>query len=206
MGLGISIGDLAYCLEDDPEGAEWIEEDFEALNECLKSNGLTEHTEPKVLPEIKMSCVTSFPYSFLHHLRRVYALNKLGKPVIPISGKLTKEDDAIIAEVTARMDSHLLCHSDNEGYYVPIEFDDILIDENIAGSVVCSSQKLLTEILSIASFIDIDTSYGEISADMENVLAKANESHPFYVERVVWFALYENAKNSVKHKTIISFG
>lgn len=206
MGLAISSGELAYTLKEDPEGAEWIEKDLVIINSKLKKNGIKEHTEPKDLPEVKMSCIEGFPYSFLHYLRRIYALDYLGKEVTPTNGDLTKQDDDIIDEASEMMDSHLLCHSDAEGYYVPIEFDDVIFSEEIPGGMLGSSYKLFSEIIKIANRIGIEVKDGEISSDTYNELSEANEEHPYYIERVVWFALYENCKNSIQNNTLISFG
>lgn len=43
MGLSIYVGALADLLEIDPEGAEWIELDLKAINECLAENGVDKH-------------------------------------------------------------------------------------------------------------------------------------------------------------------
>ena len=205
MGLAIGSGEYAYAINEDPEDAEWIEEDLSIINAALKDNGIEVHSEPKVLPEVSMSCIESFPYSFLHYLRRIYALNELGKEVTPTSGELTEIDDSIIEEATEMMSSHLLCHSDAEGYYVPIEFDDVIFNDELLGGILGSSQKLYKEIIKIAGLINIDVNDGAISEETNNLLAEADENHPYYIERVVWFTLYQHVKNSIENKTIISF-
>lgn len=52
---------------------------------------------------------------------------------------------------------HLLLHSDSEGYYVPIEFDGVLIAKNdeLAGGMVGSSQRLLAECLRLRDVLGI---------------------------------------------------
>lgn len=51
----------------------------------------------------------------------------------------------------------MLLHSDSEGYYVPIEFDGVLIAKNdeLAGGMVGSSQRLLAECLRLRDVLGI---------------------------------------------------
>ncbi len=206
MGLAITSGEYAYFLEEDPEGAEWLEEDLLKINLALKEKGFREHTEPKKIPETNMSCIEGFPYSFLHYLRRVYALNELGEKITPTNGEITEQDESIIEKVSGKLSSHLLCHSDAEGYYVPIEFNDVIFNSELPGEILGSRQKLFSEIIKIANLINIEVIDNSISEITESELAEANENNPYYIERVVWFALYENCKNSIEHNTLISFG
>ncbi|WP_461535245.1 hypothetical protein [Spongorhabdus nitratireducens] len=206
MGLAISSSEYAYYLKEDPEGAEWMEEDFNIINSALKKNGILEHSEATEVPDVAMSSIEGFPYSFLHYLRRVFALDKLGKPVTPTNGNLTTEDDNFIMEASEMLDSHLLCHSDTEGYYVPIDFDEVIFDEKLPGGMLGSSQRLFSEILKVAHLIGIEINGSEISESTHQELAKADESHPYYIERVVWFNLFENCQNSIENNTLISFG
>jgi len=169
-------------------------------------NGQAKHTEPSEIPEIELRSIGSFPYSYLHYLRRVFALDKIGKAITPLSGDLKPEDDELIREAYQSLDSHLLCHADDEGYYVPVEFNDVIFDEAVPGGMLGSSQKLLSEIISIAQHIDVDVNGQDISTTTKEALAKADESHQFSIERTVWFNLFENCKISLEHNTVISFG
>jgi hypothetical protein len=206
MGLAISSGVYAYYIKEYPEEAERMEDELKIINSALKKNGIAEHSEPKEIPKRSMSSILGFPYSFLHYLRRVYALYKLEKAVTPTNGKLSSEDKELIMEATEMMDSHLLCHSDAEGYYVPVEFDEVIFDEELPGGMLGSSQKLFSEILKIAPLIDVVIERKDISSATNEELANADERHPYYVERIVWFSLFENCKNSIENNTIISFG
>lgn len=205
MGLAISSGEYASALKEDPEGAGWMESDFNVINSALRKSGLPEHTEAEEIPEVVMSSIEGFPYSFLHYLRRVYALHRLGKPVTPANGDLTPEDDELIMQASELMDSHLLCHSDAEGYYVPVDFEEIVFDEELPGGLLGSSNKLFSEILKIAHLIGIPVEGEDISESTAQELAEFKESHPYYIERIVWFSLFENCKKSIEYKTLISF-
>jgi hypothetical protein len=54
----------------------------------------------------------------------------------------------VVEKETYMQESHLLCHSDCAGYYLPIDFDDIIVDNKgknrIAGDILCSSYRHLT--------------------------------------------------------------
>ncbi|MEE3719234.1 hypothetical protein V2H45_21030 [Tumidithrix elongata RA019] len=96
MGLEIRVFDLANRLYDDetePEEIEEIKERFDQLNEFLRSRGLPEHIEPEKLPDnlIYRGELTGFHYSSTHFLRRAYAYQQLGLPLIPFTNK---SDDA----------------------------------------------------------------------------------------------------------------
>ncbi len=205
MGLEIFTGEYASTLKEGIEEAEYIDSDLKVINSFLLANNIQQHVEPKVLPEVELSCASGFPYCFLHYLRRVYALNVLGKEVSPVSGELTEEDKDLISQVYEVFESHLLCHSDNEGYYVPIAFEDVIADEELPGIMLGSTQTLLKEIIEISSFIGVEVIDSEISDVTRAKLIAAEVEHPFYPERLVWFSLYEHCKNSLKNKTVISF-
>lgn len=206
MGLAIGVGDLAAALRDDPEDCDALEQDFDRLNAVLRQFGLPTHTEPRDLPELEYESVVSFPYSFLHFARRMYARLRLGKPAEPVvGGDLSAEDDTDIESVSSLQDSHLLYHSDCDGYYVPIDFERPLLDEEITGGAVGSTQGLLREINLIAPLIGIELAGGEPTAAALEALRAFDESHPFHIERVVWHTVFENCKFSLKHRSIIAF-
>src|SRR5262245_22519074 len=105
MGLAIEVGVLAEQVEHDPEGAEWVAEELEKINGALRAAGLPTHTEPRTLPALKSRCSTvCFPYSFLHHLRRVVArsLNDPGwRATPPVEGEDPAADPVVDRELHA---------------------------------------------------------------------------------------------------------
>ena len=75
MGLAVSVGMLADLLQHDPEGAEWTREAITDLNTVLARHRLPAHVEPeRFAVELVCHGIMSFPYSFLHYLRRVLTL------------------------------------------------------------------------------------------------------------------------------------
>lgn len=212
MGLAISVGLLADLLENDPEGAEWVRRDMKKLNRELKRHKLPAHTEPEVLPTFSdRRQICGFPYSYLHHLRRAIAYARQAPQ--EFAGidrtKESTEDDRYDRELSVMMDSHVICHSDCEGYYVPIDFEEVIYgktDDDIPGGMLGSSYRVMDELMQTAPLLDIRLTDGQLSDDEARSLACDQDGHPYEIERIVWFTLYEAARLSIEHKTAIAFG
>jgi len=206
MGLAIGVGVLAYLQKNDSEGAEWMQKSIEGLNRVLKKNGLKPHKEPTTVKPANRSSVTSYPYSFLHYLRRAYVCVIEKTPMR--TGERTPEDDDRIMEATVSlMDSHLLSHSDCEGYYVPQPFRDPICDNDVPGGFVGSTQSLLKELLLVAPAIGVKyTKTGKLARGEKAKLENINDGNdPLWREKIVWFSLYEAAHYSIENKTLIVF-
>lgn len=211
MGLAIEVGVLSYLVEHDAEGAEWVAEELGKINEALKTGGLPTHSEPKTLPPLKSRCSTdSYPYSFLHFLRRVVArrLNDPGWLATPVVDGEDPADDPIVGRELQTMRSHVICHSDAEGYYLPIDFDEVVFveDESVpGGGIVGSSQRVLEELITVAPALGIVLNGSQLSdAEAQRIDAETDEA-PLFVERLVWLSLFEAARLSVEHRTAIRF-
>jgi hypothetical protein len=211
MGLAVEVGMLADLLVHDEEGAEWLRRSFAAINAVLKENGLPEHREPETMPPLdNRAGLASFPYSYLHHLRRAYA-HWHANPGRPIKPCLPGEDpirDPLLLDLQARFMSHLLCHSDAEGFYIPIDFADVVVgsDERIAGGLVGSSYQLMRELVGGAPALGIDLQARELTdAEAERLNAQADGGEGLWMERAVWLTLYEAARLSITHRSAICF-
>lgn len=215
MGLAICVGYLADMKQHDEEGAEWAEQMFAAANKYLAAQGLPGWSEPETLPaELGMRPhVGSFPYSFLHYLRRAYAyaVEYPDSELAPTGGELSREDDSVIDDAMSMLSSHLLCHSDAEGLYVPVDFDEPLFadpeDEVPGGGMLGSSQGLLAELRLVAPAIGIALTDGELGDDEAARLFEAaqDDAHPWCREYCVFGALWEAARVSIEHHTAIVF-
>lgn len=211
MGLSISTGMLADLHIHDPEGAEWLAEDFEKLNVLLEQQGLPKHLEPITITKPpSRGQHSSFPYGYLHRLRRALAFaNQDPSAFGPIPDGMDAANDPILEnELYVMMNSHLICHSDCEGFYLPIDFAEPLIDDlelNFAGAIVGSSQRLQQELIKVAPLLEIQLDSGILSDAEAQKLARHNQQHPFEIERLVWFALYEATVTSLAQKTAIVF-
>ncbi|MEU8901345.1 hypothetical protein [Nocardia sp. NPDC048505] len=215
MGLAISVHSYASALTyaDDPEYLEYLREDIDTINRVLADNGLPPHTEAETEgPATMRKHAGSFPYSFVHYLRRAYAhaYTHPGQPLTPLAEGRQPTEDPLLEEVMYGFESHLICHSDAEGYYVPIDFDQVLVPEDpgikLAGGLLGSSVALLRELIYLAPHIGIELEDGNLTDAAAAALHRYDEDHPFQREREIWLALFESARVSVANRTLISFG
>jgi len=213
MGLAIGVGALAYLLENDQEGAKWLEEGFAAANLLLEGERLPMHSEPRTFktPALRTS-IGSFPCSFIHYLRRAYAHRSANPSWMahPVGHNVDPAADPLVDDELAMLCSHLICHSDAEGFYFPINFSDVLFaepeDSSLPGGMLGSSYRLLEELEVVAPALGIRLSDGRLS---DNEAARINElacsGEGIYRELCSWLALYEAARLSIELKTAIVF-
>ncbi|MBW4621011.1 MAG: hypothetical protein KME17_16845 [Cyanosarcina radialis HA8281-LM2] len=209
MGLSIKVFNLAEIIaEDEPEFLEDYREDFAVLQAALQRQGLTRYREPESLPNITLRHgVWGFPYRDLHYLRRFYAHLRSNLQVPPplMEGERAAEDPVI--EMVSSPAHHLLYHSDCDGFYVPIEFSEVIFDSDVIGELIGSSQKLMAELLFVAPFLNIDLSGGILTDDeAEKVNDEALSEEPYATEKMVWINLFECARISIDYGTAIVFG
>ncbi|MCA8972491.1 MAG: hypothetical protein KDC95_22070 [Planctomycetes bacterium] len=128
-----------------------------------------------------------------------------GLSPIPDDDSLTDKHAAVIEAASEKFDSHLLCHSDCEGMYVPIDFAEPIFDEDLPGVLLGSSHALLRELHSLASHIGIEFSEGRPTRACEAELQDPDYDGSFTTERVVWYAMWEAATMSIQYRTAITF-
>jgi hypothetical protein len=106
------------------------------------------------------------------------------------------------------MDSHLICHSDTEGFYVPIDFPEPLYDDTdeLVGGMLGSSQRALEEVLLAAPLLGIDLVDGKPSKVDIDSIQEEDDTQPLWIERKVWLAMYEKFRLSIEHGTAVVFG
>jgi hypothetical protein len=222
MGLLIIVGDLAEFLEgdenyglDEPdeEDIENYKEIYRSLDRFLLRCNLPGHKEPEIIakfPDREESDHCS--YSCLHYLRRAYVHMRKGLTVTPFEGEFASNDLLLAAEYDLpSLDSHLVYHSDCEGFYVPLDFPLPLVsseEDDVLGGIVGSSYHLLIELVELAPAIDIQLDNGDLSKETIKKLIRnrQRDNHPFEIERSVWFTLFESARKSIEYKTAIRFG
>lgn len=215
MGLAISVGTLADFLQNDPEGAEWFEGDFEIVNGVLASAGLPPHAEPRELPPLdSRASLDGFPYSFIHYLRRAYAHSVVspGWTATPMEEGADPSEDPAVQAALDIAESHLICHSDAEGFYVPVEFDEVLFSEAedeaeaLTGGMLGSSYRLRDELVQVAPVLGIALADGQLSdEEAARIDALGETDEGLYREYASWLLLYEMARLSIAHKTAIVF-
>ncbi|MGV9662911.1 hypothetical protein [Nocardia niigatensis] len=201
---------------DNREYLEYLDRQLHALNELLAIEGLPTLTRPSVCGTAQTrDRVTGIPYSFLDHLRSAYARAHV-YPDQPLKLVESEEDhraaDEAIEKLGYTLASHLICHSDCEGYYLPIEFDEPLYEEDldIDGGLVGSTPALLRELVYLAPYLGINLVDGVLSdAEITRIYAEQGDyvdnPHPFYRERETWIHLFEVARVSIANGTVMNF-
>jgi hypothetical protein len=189
MGLCVSVGILAGLIDVDPEGEEHVRRELEMVNETLRKHGLPDHEEPTSLPKLNdRSGSSGFSYSALHCLRRFFARRIAHPDQIP--PPLKEGEKPAYDPVTGRITSpryHLLWHSDCEGYYVPIDFPEVLEDTRIAGGYIGSSVRLLNELMIVAAPLGIVLQNGQLNdSDAAVIIKEGKKGGPYWIERLVW--------------------
>lgn len=205
MGLSISVGLLHDLARHDAEGLDYHRRGFARLSKALQAEGINWH-EPEIAdPPRAHTFSGGFSYGYLTHLRRVLALTNFGEPVTPalsVSKRQYDSDCEKIRDEVSTLASHLLCHADHAGYYVPVDFDDPLFfpdEAEVEGAgMVGSSQRLLAELSGIAPSIGIIVDDGVPSGMEEAELAEGPETdEPFATERLAWHQLHQACLASI---------
>jgi len=186
LGLALCVGVPSEIRESDPEYVAYFEEQVEVINGVLESFGLPPHQEPFDVEDERTFECEMIGFSGLHYLRRVAAHLALGKELPPPGDDGAGSDpvlndyyrifDASFArgQATGMPFQHLIVHGDAEGYYLPVEFEDVIIPDpslEIAGGMFGSSQALLGECRELARALEIPE---DLSVDDEALLDAAD--------------------------------
>lgn len=172
----------------------------------LATRGLIAHAEPHSLPSLRDRCrLHGMPYSWIHYLRRAYAYARQApNAFVPLPYDSDATSDEYLDREMSKFDSHLIHHSDCDGYYVPVDFLEPLHDERLVGEILGSSQGAIRELIFVAPLIEIRLRNGHLS----NATAKriANEdAGALYIERQVWLQLYEAFRLSIEYGAAVKF-
>jgi hypothetical protein len=215
MGLSIAVGVLASNRED-KEACAHLRRDFKEVNRLLKSSKLPLHKEPAKLPRLdyRKRSVIGQPYDNLHHLRRAVAYAMRGHTKLPDFGEDDPLADAMYDRVLGNSESHLICHSDCEGFYVPIDFVKPLYDNLkdsdphcIVGGILGSSQGAMRELVHVAPLLGIRLRNGKLSdREFARLDALSHGESSLATAVHVWLSFYDAARLSIEHQTAIVFG
>jgi hypothetical protein len=194
MGLAISVGIEREFLGYDEEAIAYYRSQFRALSaELAKHDILWSEPALDATPGVPPNrSPDGFGYSTIHYLRRASALQRRGDEVTPVPPG-EQPDSEPASEETYDLSSHLICHADDSGYYIPVNFADPLFLE--LGDV-CSSNRLLSELTACASAIGILLDKDGTLSDAEAARVAAYEG-PYSNEWMAWLALYEAARISI---------
>jgi hypothetical protein len=170
LGLAICVGVPSEIRESDPEYVEYFEQQLEAINGVLEPFGLPPHREPFDVEDERTFECDMIGYSGLHYLRRLAAHLALGRELPPPGDDGAASDPVLTdyykifdtsfarGEATGIAFQHLIVHGDAEGYYLPVEFDDVILPEaslEIAGGNLGSSHALLRECRELAQALEL---------------------------------------------------
>ncbi|MFE6870114.1 hypothetical protein ACFVFS_26605 [Kitasatospora sp. NPDC057692] len=187
MGLSIAVGMLHDQARNDPEGLVYHRRAFDRLGAALGAEGIDWQEPPLDGPAQDPAFSGGFPYRHLTRLRRVLALIGRGEPVTPAEedGPGWERDCELIQDEASMFASHLICHADNAGYYVPVDFADPLFlpaDADVAGAgMVGSTQRLLRELATVAPALGISPAEQG---------AAPTPAGPFEPEQYAWHQLH----------------
>ena len=186
MSLGLEVGILADQKQYDHEGFQAYRQQFDAINHCLASIDLPIHEEP-------VECAIS-SWEMLNGISSLYYARRLAA-YLELEGKLPTcgNDDAIrdpmLNQYYIRAGhpngfnpysppvynhlhgsfDHLILHADNEGFYLPLKFDQVIYtpeELGIWGGVLGSSYQLLRECQKIASVLEIPSNITDVSEEL----------------------------------------
>jgi hypothetical protein len=159
------------------------------------------------MPGVK---VGDIPYDWLRYLQRAiaYAM-QAPKEFRPVSkGESPAADKYLRRELTVRMQSHIACHSDHEGFFVPVNFRSALYDEKerLCGAQLGSSIRGLQEMVQVAPLLDIPLRRRKLAKKHALVIAaEREEGHQFEKERKVWLELFQAFQNSVALGSVVVY-
>jgi hypothetical protein len=218
MGLSIEVGIVADLVVNDEEGAEHFQQEFSALSRYLSTIGLQPHIDP---PDAKVWSGDMYGYSGLHYLRRLGAHLHYTQR-LPAPGDEHSAKDPLLERYYSDFDhsdprkqfggyDHLIVHSDAEGYYIPQDFERVIIPGEsclIAGGMVGSSPRLRDECRKIAAVLQLPL---ELEADDERVINAAESQgagvgwERYGRESYSCLQLYRAACHSVSSRAAIVF-
>ena len=202
MGLSIQVGGFEE------------HELYEPLSKALTEAGLPPHEEPDSGEGEEFFSCQMLGYSGLHYLRRIAVYIGLGKEV-PGPGDDNAAGDPVLDEFYDHLApgfEHLVMHSDAEGFYVPLDFEDVIYPReelDVAGGIVGSSVRLLSECNRLAAWLemplDLDPESEEVWDAVDSSEAAGCKWKQFGKESFACIRLIRAAEASVKSGAAIVF-
>ena len=213
VGLNIVVGILAGAEDD---YADYVRAGFAVIRELLDRTGAGQWAEPE-LNERDVLEGDMWGYSGLHTLRRLAVhLAETGTLPGPLGEARMATDDPLLKKAYATWPGepagpfdHLIHHSDCEGYYVPVDFGQVILNERLAGGYLGSSVRLLAETRRIATAIglpeDLDPDSEEVSAACDPDTQVTAGWQRYRIESYVCLRLIHAAKHSIATGAAIAF-
>lgn len=194
----------------------FIDGDLIKINNLLKANNLPIHSEPlgrsvkeTALPEM------SLVYARLHHLRYI-AAKFIEYPTSSLDIKDLKKKRKtrtwwykipakLRNEIYQECKSHLICHSDFDGYFIPIDFELVLQDRELGGWLG-SSIRLHKELEEIAAKLNLNL--GTYTPDLNQLYEMRKQelqADPIGDIKLILLGLYNVTTASIHYNSAIIF-
>lgn len=229
MGLSLEVGILVDLRENDEEGFDYFRNQFEALNSHLNQANIAAHVEPD---DCEVWSCEMFGYSGLHYLRRLAAYLDATEHLPPPGDDGASKDPRLeqyfqhvmgkIPSFAARLFQkqhtfsrsfdHLIVHSDAEGFYLPIEFTDVQYPDEkleIAGGMIGSAPRLLSECKRIAGVLEIPSDLDETSKALWDAADSQGEGDQTWqrygIESYSCVCLMRGCMKSIESKAALVF-
>jgi hypothetical protein len=210
MGLTVAVGLYAQNLAEDQEQAEFLDEPFDALNEVLTEQGMPVHEEPKSMPHDQYFEAQMWGYGGLHALRRLAAFWALQGALPPPGASYESYTDDPTSVQFGQLHEHyllnrdkrkilglfggppprpkfqhLVLHSDAEGFYLPMAFDEVIVDfaqpqRPGLGMMIGSSAALLKECNELAVALGLPDDVDPESDDFLDLMYSPNMEGPVW--------------------------
>ena len=206
MGLCVTVGMLADQLVHDQEGAEWVLEKLELVNEALLSSDLPAHNEPTACEVWSGDMFSEFSLFALFEVAGLHWKDGYIPRDTLLDGLESSTYDELFKAALAAADGppkptlwqsltgktpaapetppfvHLVCHSDIDGFYLPFDFEEVVwpaeFDEETGGIwPVGSVVKLAADLGTICTLLEIPA---EMNSDNQELitLLENDETHP----------------------------
>lgn len=240
MGLTLGVGWLAeHAAQERAEDFSLAREPYEQLNAVLAEAGMDPHHEPVDIPDHRIWSSDMWGYGGLHAVRRLaaYAVlrgttppptsyeNLATDPVTELyyahlskwyaASKATGIRALFTTRVIKPRFQHLAWHSDAEGFYIPRDFEDVILDyaqpqRDGLGGMVGSTQRLLLECQELAGIIslplDLDEEDNDLLEAAEAPSAEYSDWRRFGIEAFGIIRLVRGCERSLELNAALVFG
>ena len=196
--------------------ADHVQAQLAVIGELLDRAGAGRWAEPE-LNDRDVLEGDMWGYGGLHTVRRLAVhLAETGILPDPLEEARRAADDPLLNKAYAEFPGrpagpfdHLIHHSDCEGYYVPVDFGQVIADERLAGGYLGSSVRLLAETRRIASALglpdDLDPDSAEVFGAWDATTSAAGGWQRYGIESYGCLRLIQAARHSITTGAAIAF-
>ncbi|MCU0492625.1 MAG: hypothetical protein MUD01_13615 [Chloroflexaceae bacterium] len=210
MSVYVNVGWLDQMRSSDEEGFAHYQRFFENVTQMLQQKNLPSYVEPADLLGRGRSWQV-FPSNGIAHLQRLAVYlwkieewptpgsENMGNPLADQQMESAYEDCYIEARVPnsqGQRFNHLVCHSSRDGYWLPVEFDPVLVENKVEYG---SALRLMRELEEIARILNLPLSLDPTNRDVQARLQSATGTsrwEKYRIESYNCLALYHAARAS----------